>query len=846
MEVVVLKRLQKCNSHICEFIGCGRNDKVNYVVMTLLGPNLSDLRKQQPHQRFSISTVLRVGVQIITAVQAMHDCGFLHRDIKPSNFAIGTTPEMSRTCYMLDFGLARQYTTVTGEVRQPRPVAGFRGTVRYASLNAHLARDLGRHDDLWSVFYLLVELSIGQLPWRKTRDKEEAGDQKAKCDHAKLINNKLPSEFNKFLNHLKSSTYFDKPDYSMIIGTLQKAINRLGILESDPYDWEQDYNAPSITSASIVSPPAMKMAHKGKVVETHSPKDGLEPSKTNCSGVEDLNENGEKMGRNIRVKSTPVNYLRPSKSAPFGSSSKLQHLTVKRFKNTKKACEGDSTGSVLKQNGNKQNEEISSGQDKEISSGQSKEIPPGQSKEIPSGQSKEIPSGQSKEIPSGQNKEIPSGQSKEIPSGQSKEIPSGKSKEIPSEKSKEIPSGKSKEIPSEKSKEIPSEKSKEIPSEKSKEIPSRQSKEIPSGDDKLEDKLKVDNKHVSENEETEDKISDSPQNTWLSRLKAKLKLSHNLKTGMDANNYNTEKFLGPGPSKKSPKSTSKRNANNEQGDIKSMSLTSLIEEISNTRSKSPYSSGDILNNAIIYPSELEGEVLMNPFNSTSKESHSTPKLNVHAHSSSFLCIPSPSHHTIFPPLSVPEETNSQEKEKESSHSHLNTDKHKLPNTFITSELVPRKPTDKQVKSKSSPDLQLEAPECELDVDVKSKDYESLEKIMMDKPAETYKGPSTQVRSMPKLFTPSSATKNVILVKESKNKFDTIRNNPSSTQQLETSVNQPDGYKLRINKQDETGDSTANELPILPRPPAHPPPQNYSKTLAVRRQRFISLLNRNKK
>lgn len=43
---------------------------------------------------------------------------------------------------MLDFGLARQYTTATGEVRAPRAAAGFRGTVRYASINAHKNRGI--------------------------------------------------------------------------------------------------------------------------------------------------------------------------------------------------------------------------------------------------------------------------------------------------------------------------------------------------------------------------------------------------------------------------------------------------------------------------------------------------------------------------------------------------------------------------------------------------------------------------------------------------------------------------------------------------------------------------------
>lgn len=301
MEVAVLKRLQNSSIHICKFIGCGRNSKVNYVIMTLLGPNLSELRKRQPNQNFSISTTLRVGVQIVAAVQAMHDCGFLHRDIKPSNFSIGNTPDTSRTCFMLDYGLARQYTTVTGEVRQPRPVAGFRGTVRYASLNAHLSRDLGRHDDLWSVFYLMVELAVGHLPWRRIRDKEEAGEFKAKYDHRKLIRN-LPHEFLVFLEHLKSSSYYDKPDYALITGCLQDAITRLAIQEADPFDWEQDFSAPSLTTASMVSPPAVKLVNEGQgEMDGHSPMKTLQTSKTNCSGVVELSDNGPSNERRVNL-----------------------------------------------------------------------------------------------------------------------------------------------------------------------------------------------------------------------------------------------------------------------------------------------------------------------------------------------------------------------------------------------------------------------------------------------------------------------------------------------------------------------------------------------------------------
>ena len=88
-----------------------------------------------------------------------------------------------RKIYMLDFGLARQYTNAAGEVRPARAAAGFRGTVRYASINAHKNKEMGRHDDLWSLFYMLVEFANGQLPWRKIKDKEQVGLMKEKYDH---------------------------------------------------------------------------------------------------------------------------------------------------------------------------------------------------------------------------------------------------------------------------------------------------------------------------------------------------------------------------------------------------------------------------------------------------------------------------------------------------------------------------------------------------------------------------------------------------------------------------------------------------------------------------------------
>ena len=53
---------------------------------------------------------------------------------------------------------------------------------------------MGRHDDLWSLFYMLIEFVTGQLPWRRIKDKEQVGQMKEKYDHSSFLKS-LPSEF---------------------------------------------------------------------------------------------------------------------------------------------------------------------------------------------------------------------------------------------------------------------------------------------------------------------------------------------------------------------------------------------------------------------------------------------------------------------------------------------------------------------------------------------------------------------------------------------------------------------------------------------------------------------------
>lgn len=47
------------------------------------GRNLADLRRTMTGGTFSVSTTLRLGKQILEAIESIHSVGFLHRDIKP-------------------------------------------------------------------------------------------------------------------------------------------------------------------------------------------------------------------------------------------------------------------------------------------------------------------------------------------------------------------------------------------------------------------------------------------------------------------------------------------------------------------------------------------------------------------------------------------------------------------------------------------------------------------------------------------------------------------------------------------------------------------------------------------
>ena len=222
--------------------------KYNFMVMEFLGPSLGDLF-QLKERNFGMETVLMLAIQVLSRIEYIHEKGFLHRDIKPENFVIGLN-EKSNLVYLIDYGLSKRYKDKNSGQHIPyRENKQLVGTVRYASVNAHLGIEQSRRDDLEGIGYVLVYFYLGRLPWQNKTDKGKPLTQKITekklTTPPELLCKKMPREFSYYFHYCKNLKFEDRPDYnslkSMFADLLMSRMKINGIKELI-YDWFDEEN----------------------------------------------------------------------------------------------------------------------------------------------------------------------------------------------------------------------------------------------------------------------------------------------------------------------------------------------------------------------------------------------------------------------------------------------------------------------------------------------------------------------------------------------------------------------------------------------------------------------------
>jgi serine/threonine protein kinase len=110
----------------------GTDCEFRVMAFELLGPNLENLFNYCG-RTFSLKTVLLLADQLIPRFKYIHSKEFIHRDVKPDNLLMGDGKQ-GNTVYITDIGLAK-------EIEDPkRHIYSVVGTLRYASINAHLGK----------------------------------------------------------------------------------------------------------------------------------------------------------------------------------------------------------------------------------------------------------------------------------------------------------------------------------------------------------------------------------------------------------------------------------------------------------------------------------------------------------------------------------------------------------------------------------------------------------------------------------------------------------------------------------------------------------------------------------
>ena len=259
-EFIVLKRVNELFPHagfpLVRWIGEHNDD--TFLAMELLGPDLHTLLQRAPQHRFSLKTVLMVGVQLTDCLEQLHTSHYLHCDLKPENIVVRLEGAQQQVC-LLDLGLTHLFWDSATATHAPIQVYDhFNGTAKYASINAHEFLEPSRRDDLEALLFVLLYLLSGTLPWEHIQDPESHLYEAMiplKQDPRRLpALAHVDGEFFDCLHQVRLLHFDETPDYARLRDTLRACAKRRGLLSeyeltTGTWDWQQlDWVLPTQTS----------------------------------------------------------------------------------------------------------------------------------------------------------------------------------------------------------------------------------------------------------------------------------------------------------------------------------------------------------------------------------------------------------------------------------------------------------------------------------------------------------------------------------------------------------------------------------------------------------------------
>ena len=207
----------------------GTTDKVNYLVIDLLGKSLSNTILY--FNKLSLKTTLLIGIQIINRIKVLHEFQLLHRDIKPSNFLFGLEKDTTKL-YLVDFGFSKRYI-YNGNHIQEKKITKILGSPNFVSLNIHNHIEPSRRDDLESCIYIMLSMLFGKLVWF---DKSDLNDI-YKLKEQIILSEEVPTFIKILLNYVRKIKFDETPDYNYIINIIIETFKTNLFENNDKFEW---------------------------------------------------------------------------------------------------------------------------------------------------------------------------------------------------------------------------------------------------------------------------------------------------------------------------------------------------------------------------------------------------------------------------------------------------------------------------------------------------------------------------------------------------------------------------------------------------------------------------------
>ena len=255
------------------------------LVMEYAGKDLDKILEAKGEYAFSRSQLLKIGLELVPALQTLHECHIVHRDIKPENLVLRLSKRRDIfQVRLIDYGLACKWDPNNETRRQSRGA----GTPRFCAWRQHFGYAGSPARDMEALIYTLVYLSGKKLPWhglkisdlrRKTRTiaytKRDA-DARLLC--ACLDQDQgVPVTLAELLEETRVLKYSKMPDYKKFHLYFKQSLDRIHHLHQE----SDSFSSTSSSSSSCPNQATNLQPVKRKSIPLSSSNPTLPPKKKN-------------------------------------------------------------------------------------------------------------------------------------------------------------------------------------------------------------------------------------------------------------------------------------------------------------------------------------------------------------------------------------------------------------------------------------------------------------------------------------------------------------------------------------------------------------------------------------